>query len=172
MQGWGGPLTPRGPSLPVSVECLRPSGRVGDQEVRTCFIFICFCLRSGDKRCPPAPPPPVSRPHGPGRSDGSQEEGYSLGSALPATPSASGWKYTYFSGASPSFLIHLPCGSFSSFVPLSLVTYGSEAGSGPGETLVTIGNEWFPVFVSVKLIPISLPSFLQSQFVRNQCKFL
>ena len=42
------------------------------------------------------PPPPVSRPHGPGRSDGSQEEGYSLGSALPATPSASGWKYTYF----------------------------------------------------------------------------
>lgn len=73
----------------------------------------------------------------------------------------------YFSGASPSFLVYLPCGSLSSFVPLSLVTYGSEAGSGPGETLATIGNEWFPVVVSVSLIPTSLPSFLQSQFVRN-----
>lgn len=151
----------------VSVECLRPSGRVGDQEVRTCFIFICFCLRSGDKRCPASPHTPVSRPHGPGRSDGSQEEGYSLGSALPATPSASGWKYTYFSGSSHSFLTHLLCGSLCSFVPLSLVTYGSETGPGPGETLATISNEWFPVVVSVSLIPTSLPSFLQSQFLRN-----
>lgn len=75
VQGWGGaPLS--GPS-PVSVGCLRPSGRVGDQEVRTCFIFICFCLRVGTNaalRSPPPLLPTLRRPRGPGRSDGSQEE--------------------------------------------------------------------------------------------------
>lgn len=93
----------------------------------------------------PPPHAPFSRPYRPGRCDGSQERRFFL--SLPFGPPLQlrGGSTRIYEVPPPCFLFQLPCGSLLSSVPLSLVTYGSEARSGPCETPVTIGNEWFTV---------------------------
>lgn len=79
--GWAPlPRTPGKRSNPGVRLVSGPLGRVGDQEVRTCFNLICFGLRSGDRHCPSSAPPrphtPFSGPFRPGLCDGSQEGGF------------------------------------------------------------------------------------------------
>ncbi|XP_015453080.1 cysteine-rich hydrophobic domain-containing protein 2 isoform X2 [Pteropus alecto] len=89
--------------------------------------------------------PLLASPAGLGRCDGSQSEGFSLGSAFQAslgTPlQAPGGSTRIYEVPPPCFIIQLRFDSFSSSGPLILVTYGLEARSGPCETPVTIGNE-------------------------------
>lgn len=136
--GLGGhPLLLESPLSSLSVLCWGPSGKVDEQEVRTCFIFICLGLENGDRLFALLPHTPLlASPAGLGRYEGSQSEGFSLVSAF----QASGGSTRIYEVPPPCFIIQLRFGSFSSSGLLSLVTYGLEVRPGPCETPMTIGN--------------------------------